>query len=384
MTDPTPDALLSIIGDVYECSLQPDNWSAVLTRITTMLNAAYTSLNLVDHKRIDSQFVPRLVVASPWDREMLRRLYAEFSPADVPGNVFGGDVDAPQSSIDQVGEPVFQASRFYQEWVKPQNLRDASLAKFIATPDRLGLLVCATSADREPVTADERRLLATLCPHLRRAVMISDVLDYSRVELDVFRTALDSIGTPIILVNAESEIAYINSRADALLRTDNILQSKAGMLTPANQAMAAAFADAIRRSTGSALDLGSRGIGIPVSTPGHPAAVAYVLPLAAAARGPASRAAVAAIFVSMSATGMPPQLDVLRTLFDLTPAESRVMLEIGMGKTIADTAVILNISENTAKTHLSRIFQKTSSNRQSDIMQLVTSLAAPVWEKPGD
>jgi DNA-binding CsgD family transcriptional regulator/PAS domain-containing protein len=375
MPETTTQDLASIIGGIYECALDPDQWGATLNRVTACLNAAFTSIAL-----LDAQFNPRLVVSSSWDEDMTMRLHADFTPDDIPGSTdfVSDDLDTPFSSIDRVGEPIFQASRFYKNWAGPQYLRDVAVAKFVTLPDRLGVVTIGTAIDRAPVTAAERQFIATLCPHLRRAIMIGDLLDQSRVYFHAFRATLDTLNTPVLLVNADAAIVYSNHQAEDLLRKSDILQSKSGVLTPTNPATAAPLSYAIRRAEGNALDISSKGLGVPVSEPGRPAAVAYVMPLPVAAqRSTPSRPPVAAIFIAMSLKGTPPDPDVLKTLYDLTPAETRVMLAIGGGGNLADAAVECKISENTAKTHLSRIFNKTATNKQTDIANLVAALAAP-------
>ncbi|MBP7949086.1 MAG: response regulator transcription factor [Verrucomicrobiales bacterium] len=48
----------------------------------------------------------------------------------------------------------------------------------------------------------------------------------------------------------------------------------------------------------------------------------------------------------------------LRAAFDLTPREAEVLLWVTQGKSNAEVAIILNMSEKTAKQHLGSVFQK--------------------------
>ena len=63
--------------------------------------------------------------------------------------------------------------------------------------------------------------------------------------------------------------------------------------------------------------------------------------------------------------------------YAITPAESRVMMLIVQGMTIAETADVLGISLPTAKTHLARLFDKTGTSRQADLVRLAMSALAP-------
>ncbi|WP_292403846.1 helix-turn-helix transcriptional regulator, partial [Mesorhizobium sp.] len=69
---------------------------------------------------------------------------------------------------------------------------------------------------------------------------------------------------------------------------------------------------------------------------------------------------------------------VLTTLFDLTPAEARVLLRVGSGLNASKTALSLGIGENTLKTHLNRIFAKTGTRRQADLVKLISDIGTPL------
>lgn len=88
--------------------------------------------------------------------------------------------------------------------------------------------------------------------------------------------------------------------------------------------------------------------------------------------------ACAAVFISTTTSASPPPEDVLITLYDLTPAEARVVLRIGKGLTAPQCAIRLDISENTLKTHLGRIFAKTDTARQTDLVRLVANVGSPI------
>jgi len=47
------------------------------------------------------------------------------------------------------------------------------------------------------------------------------------------------------------------------------------------------------------------------------------------------------------------------------------------GMTVREAAAALGISEPTAKTHLQKLFQKTGTDRQADLMRLTMSALAP-------
>ena len=56
--------------------------------------------------------------------------------------------------------------------------------------------------------------------------------------------------------------------------------------------------------------------------------------------------------------------------YGLTPAEARVALCAASGATIPETAHRLNVSPNTVKTHLRKVFAKTGTSRQTELVRL--------------
>jgi DNA-binding CsgD family transcriptional regulator len=60
--------------------------------------------------------------------------------------------------------------------------------------------------------------------------------------------------------------------------------------------------------------------------------------------------------------------------YGLTQAEARVALASSSGKTIVEAAKLLELSPNTIKTHLRRVFAKTGTGRQAELAKLMASV----------
>ena len=66
-----------------------------------------------------------------------------------------------------------------------------------------------------------------------------------------------------------------------------------------------------------------------------------------------------------------PDLDSLRVVHGLTPAESRLAGLFVAGHSLEEAAKRLSISIHTARTHLKRILSKTRTRRQSALVRLL-------------
>ncbi|ESY62668.1 MULTISPECIES: LuxR C-terminal-related transcriptional regulator [Mesorhizobium] len=370
------EVLCSIIGDIYDCVLDPDGWAEVMIRITGAVDAAYTTIALASTAGNQGRFAAQ----SPWDPEQMRVLQEDYDFDTIPGlkAAVVGDVDSPVATLSQMSEAELQQTPFFQNWAKPQGLREGCITKFVHTPDRIGLMGCTTRATREAISAEEQRFLALLSPHLRRASLIGDLLDQSRVTANLYRQALDHLAVPVVLTGAHGTILHANGAAERMFSAQGPILSRNGVLQVQNPAVARALLEAIASAASADFLLGSRGIGLPISASGQPPAVAYVLPLSEGTARAAFQPACAAVFVSTKTSSSPLPEAVLTTLFDLTPAEARVLLRIGSGLSASKSALSLGIGENTLKTHLNRIFAKTGTRRQADLVKLVSDMGTPL------
>jgi DNA-binding CsgD family transcriptional regulator len=70
-----------------------------------------------------------------------------------------------------------------------------------------------------------------------------------------------------------------------------------------------------------------------------------------------------------------PPVELVQSLFDLTPTEARVARGFASGKTVQDIAADRGLSLNTIRTHVRGVLQKTGCNRQVDIVALLTAIS---------
>ena len=66
-----------------------------------------------------------------------------------------------------------------------------------------------------------------------------------------------------------------------------------------------------------------------------------------------------------------PLEETLRRLFNLTPAEARIVSELASGRRLEQIAKRLGVQVNTTRAHLKSAFAKTGTGRQTELVQLV-------------
>ena len=107
--------------------------------------------------------------------------------------------------------------------------------------------------------------------------------------------------------------------------------------------------------------------------------IAHILSLTGGKRrqGGSTYSAVAAVFVRKAEVELPHPVEALARRYGLTGAEMRVLFAIVEIGGVPEVAHMLGISQATVKTHLQRIFGKTSTARQADLVKIIAGLAGP-------
>jgi DNA-binding CsgD family transcriptional regulator len=98
--------------------------------------------------------------------------------------------------------------------------------------------------------------------------------------------------------------------------------------------------------------------------------IAHFLPVRLSARDIFSRCD-AALILTPVAGARAASVELLQSLFDLTPAESRLARSLAEGVPLETIAARSHISRNTARVHLQRVLSKTGCRRQAELASLL-------------
>jgi DNA-binding CsgD family transcriptional regulator len=78
-----------------------------------------------------------------------------------------------------------------------------------------------------------------------------------------------------------------------------------------------------------------------------------------------------AVFVSAPDVQSQTSEQVIRQLFDFTPAETRLALRLASGQSLAQACDELGISPHTGRAQLKTVFAKAAVKRQAELVQLI-------------
>ncbi len=380
---PLTNAELSrMIGDIYDCAVEPSRWFQTLDLIRDRMELAFVQLNFTSMSKSGSGLPPDMITfQTDWNREWIDKLPGLLDIIPGVDAMFDTEIDTPISQMQLLTESEFRATKFCEAWVKPQGLRDTCNTPLVKRRDLTGILVAVSYESRALFDDADREIFALLSPHVRRALMISGMRTENRFRASLQHNLLDRLATGIMIVTHGGKLVYANASAEMLLSSGRNIAVKGGRVQAAHPPFAAGFNEAVERACAeNDTDIGLRGNGIPLPSRDGAPAVCYVLPLGKSESRRALGPGLAAIFISTEKAALPPTLEALSALTGLTSQESRIALMIAGGVSPKDGAEQLGISLNTIRSHITHIFQKTGTNDQQAVARLVGDLSLPVLQ----
>lgn len=277
------------------------------------------------------------------------------------------------TELDVMSEEEWEASEYYQESCKQQNVFHVMGAD-ITTENEGVFRFRITRPKERPAFDDEARALCQLLlPHFRRAFHIHSELGRSESLGSLYADAINRLSVATIVLTESGSVQKVNDYAERLLEQADGLKLVGDRLEASypsdNKELQRRIREAFEarergeQLSGEALSVtrpsGEVNLGIVFETvpdsgwvdgKEQPTLLLYV------------RDALNKSSVSSSAA---------KKLFDFTPAETALALELANGLSLEDAAENLGIMRNTARAHLRAIFSKTGVRRQAELVRVM-------------
>jgi|SRR6185312_1485933 len=371
------ELLSQLIGLIYDAALDPDQWEAALEMTCQFVKGGAASLSSIDFSSRTIN-IQKFWGYEPDHLQLYLDRYWKINPLAPSGMRMA--IGAVASNNDLMPRRQWEASRLYREWAKPQGFVD-TISAMVEKSTTACAVINVVRHERDGLAdAQARERMELLWPHFRRSVLIGKVIELHKVEAGALADTLDGLAAAMFLVDAGGRVMHANAAGQAMLDARVVVHRAGDKLAVHDPQAERALHDAFANTTQGDVGLEGKGIAIALRTRAGDNHVAHVLPLAAGARRKAGAAhsAVAAVFVRKAAFKGSHPIDVLADSFNLTPAEMRVLLMIVELGRVPEVAPVLGISEATVRAHLQRLFIKTGTSRQADLVKLVAGYMSPL------
>src|SRR5271168_4329152 len=340
---------------IYEGPLEAVPWKSALDLLRRHLRASYVTLML----QPPSAEREALMVNSAGDLPITRE--AEYNKHYYALDPF---VDLPPDRVvtvnELIGDANWRESEFYKQFLKPLDILHA-LGADIRTEDGLECRLRVARPHREPPFSEhDKALCAAVLPHLKRAVRLHSQLEMVDSERRLYAGTVDRMLVGTVTLDETGAVLTSNPVADDAAENRE-LQRLVKQALSGETGGRAAVVDAISITRKSAH--GKLGV------------LVRSIPRTGWSKG--KRRPSVALFIRDAERKSEASREMVRRLFDLTPAEASLALALANGLTLDEAADTLNIRKNTARAHLRSIFSKIGVTRQTTLVRVL--LSSVIW-----
>lgn len=350
---------LDVVDGLYEAAVLPELWPEAIDRCGRQVGGIGAVMLMTHNGRIRGFASPALRPqferwAATGGMDSNPRLERALALTDLPV-VRDQDLFTPEE-IENL--PYFKAIRaFGVGW---------AAALKIPMPDAsFAALSLEKPGTEEPFGEDAVQWLHRLRPHVSRAAVTSTRLALER--LDATLQAFSALGIRAATVGPTGRMIDANAAFAPFL--GRLFLDRRDRITLLDRKADALLAQALARLR---RDLWSTAVGsIPVkATDEQPPLVLHVVPMRRNAHDIFTGAG-ALLVVSVVGENRTPASPLLQALFDLTPAEARVVRLLCEGRTITAIGLELGSTEQTVRAHLKAAFRKCGVHRQAELVSLL-------------
>ena len=375
LPDPEQSSLVALARSIHAASIDPQAWPAALEGMRLRLGASVVTIG---HHDFGSGAESALFEA-PLDTDLCVQM-AAFSARNpwflssedyVAGRVVAGD--------DLISPRDLRRTDFYRDFLQPRGLLHRLCG--VVSRDRQGMhFLCALRSEcergfGEGERSDLQQMLAHVALSLESQWRWQEAADMSHALLELS----DGESQALMLVTAEARLVHRNRVAGQLLQGPGGLALEDHTLRAGNPAEQRLLREAISRACGDPASADQpQVLSLAGAAGGAPLVVVVRRTGPVFQRGASGRRPLALLSVRCGSAAHDAARCVFARHYELTLAQARVSSLIYGGRSLAAIAASLHVSENTVRSHLKQIFQKTGTHSQMDLVHLHARIC-PGW-----
>lgn len=266
-----------------------------------------------------------------------------------------------------------ESSDYYCGLLGKFDLRWSAIIGFSSAEEEWCLVVQRGDGDGA-FDADEQADLVRFAPHLNQSALLARNLAYANASGMV--DACQSLGCASFLLDQFGRVIRHNALAEHLigdgldLACGKLRCGKAFDSLALNALVSAATAQRPKPAV-------ARLPAVVVQRPTKRPLVVQAVELTGLARAAFSPAKAMLLVTDLDSRPPATSVDLLRSVFKLTATEAALVNQLQQDAALSVAAETMGISLETARSHLKRVFSKTGTNRQAELLLLIRRLISP-------
>jgi DNA-binding CsgD family transcriptional regulator len=378
------ERVFGLIGRLYDAAADPSLWDVFLQDVSVAIDATATAVIYANPQTRRGNFM----FAGGLDPDCQRQYAETFSAFDPIRDASLARFHRARPEAIQTGEelvgPDLKRTEYYNDFLLVHDVPHNLSTPIAIHREWVANLSCNRGLRKGPFCGEEVALMRSLFPHLQRAIdfhrKFAELEGQQRASLD----ALDRVAVGVVLLDREGGILVANREAEEVFRqNDGLHASKGGIhadLVNENRAIRLMISQAAKTAVGEGSAVGGS-VGISRRS-GKRSFAVLVAPVARRAFPEDARSPAVILFVTDPERKPEAATGVLMRIYGLTAAESRLAELLMEGESVVHAAERLCVSHNTVRTHLQRVFEKTRTRHQGELVGLLVGSAAVLRDPP--
>lgn len=370
---------LDLVGKAYEAAAD-GSWSHFLNAMADATGSEGTLLWLHDTvddsarlKDSQTSFLCNVRMAP----EFLKSYVEYYTHTNVLMKMIG---PVPEGAVvvssSAIRDQEFHKTEYYNDWLRPQGIGYALGGPVLKRGSVVSMFSMSRLKTRGPFQDRDLQLLSMLMPHLRRACLLHKRLAPLNAQSSGALATLELLPTAVWLFDAQGQLLLANRAGRELNgKRDGLWLDCFGQPVAADPGEQARLRLAIEGAIAAGKGLINRFEGsLPIRRSHSPVPLQVtVFPLRS---GALIDGVAAAMFITDPTRIAIPESEAPRLIYGLTRTEARLAAHLAHGKSLADYCVANAVTANTARTHLKRVFEKTGTRRQGQLVSLLSQSPA--------
>ena len=362
-----------LVDRIYAAALDARLWPTVLEAVSDRIGALQACLTRLSHADSDGEgIVSRIDPAAVQAFYEYYRTRNVFTMVDDLGAWKRGWRPTVVTTADVMPVDDYYRTEYFNDFMRPQDAGATLHVRLELDESTSAAIAFGRSIRNSDFTTEAVETAQRLQPHLIRAYRMGRLLAASPgVSTDLSQT-LEATSQAVLVVDHGGILRHANPAAEQLLRSASGLTVLNGRLTARESEGARRLGELIAQATARSARSGGA---LSLARPGRLPLALRVAPLTGEVTPIFARPRMALICATDLEAEIPAPEAELRTLFGLTPAETRLAGAVFEGLSLPDAAGRFGVSVNTARFQLARVFDKTGVTRQADLVKLMMRLA---------
>ncbi|RLZ09069.1 helix-turn-helix transcriptional regulator [Acinetobacter sp. 2JN-4] len=372
------DELIDLIYKILDTT---ENWCTFGQRLTQVLDATYIQVQALDIQNQAISFSAGGGRLDETNRVTSDLAYLHYPVDSDPRwqyflQLSLNDQQKWYQCHTHIDDNFVKNSELYQEVLLPFDLRYVAVKALILDEELCIAFIIHTSEKQEPLQEEKIEFLNRIIPHLERVIRTKRQLYTFSANSIVGYSLIDKLPQPILLLNLSGGIVHKNPATDKLLETTtllNIHEQQIHLDHPYQQQLKDNLRNIetlFRQKNLAEHQLQDGGIKIQ-SKDGETLYIFATLLVTEQEIKAFGIRPLVMLTLFHPKHSIPIDMQLLCTIFHLSPAECKVCLTLLDGFSIKEIAQKHKVQPDTIKKQIQSIYEKTSTHKQAELVKLL-------------